>query len=364
MYQCHLTLSASHQGLAQWVFREKQPYVVEESSSEERADPDLFTSSEVQSYAVIPLLTEKDAIGVIVVEYHLPQQTFSKERLNSLVAVANTTALAIENSLLYRNLEERVRERTRQLEIANQRLKELDQLKSDFLSTVSHELRTPLTSVLGFVCWILRKLLRHELEQAGYQILEAQNGYEALTIAREQRPDVIILDVMMPGMDGFEVTTHLKQRQETADIPILMISIVENEAKGYQIGVDHYLTKPIDSECLLTAVSKFVAVPDYPLKEASIPKTILLIEDDDDTIRTITRVLEERAYKVVHAQNGQDGIQLVRQASPNLIIMLTAKGQNIDKVKAKSVDADEYMTKPFNPDLLLEKACDILGIEL
>jgi CheY-like chemotaxis protein/MinD-like ATPase involved in chromosome partitioning or flagellar assembly len=86
------------------------------------------------------------------------------------------------------------------------------------------------------------------LERQGYKILAANSGAQALQMAHSDRPDVIVLDVMMPDMDGYEVTRRLRKDQETANIPILMFTaktMVEDKVSGYEAGADDYLTKPI-----------------------------------------------------------------------------------------------------------------------
>ena len=99
----------------------------------------------------------------------------------------------------------------------------------------------------------LRTLLRQELEGVGYHVLEAQDGHAALQLAKTAHPHLIILDILMPGLDGFQVTTLLKQDAETASIPIMILSIVEDKERGYRLGVDSYLTKPVDSAQLLAS---------------------------------------------------------------------------------------------------------------
>jgi pilus assembly protein CpaE len=91
------------------------------------------------------------------------------------------------------------------------------------------------------------KYLSIYLKKLGYEALEALDGMTALKLAHEQRPDIIVLDVMMPGMDGFEVARSLRRHPETALIPILMFTAktqVEDKLAGYEAGVDIYLTKP------------------------------------------------------------------------------------------------------------------------
>lgn len=86
------------------------------------------------------------------------------------------------------------------------------------------------------------------LERQGYKILAANNGTQALTMARADQPDVIILDIMMPDMDGYEVTRRLRNEPETAQIPVLVFTAkteVDHKISGYEAGADDYLTKPI-----------------------------------------------------------------------------------------------------------------------
>ena len=594
--QLKLSLSGDKKSVSQWVFREKAPYVVKDASKDDKCDPELIRILGVTSYAVVPLLAGEKALGVMAVDWIKTKQHFSEDRVNSLIAFANTAALAIENAILYTNLEERVQERTQQLEFANERLKELDQAKSDFLSTVSHELRTPLTSVLGFAriitkrfktsllphldqsqkktqrdarriqenleiiieegerltrlindvldlakieagkkewkmrevslfevvetavnaasslardkelevkvvphgedfklygdpdrltqvvtnllsnaikfteegsitcelergedvitvkvidtgiglaqedlnqifdrfkqigdtltdkpkgtglglpiskeiieyhggrIWAeselgrgstmiftlpaireqasvaneipllsrvtdhisaqftqhggdtprilivddekhIRALLRQQLEEVGYNIIEAQNGHEAIQLARAEKPDLIILDILMPGLDGFEVTTILKQSNETADIPIMILSIVEDKDRGYRLGVDSYLTKPVDAEQLLSTVSSLAARGQKPL--TSTRKKILVIEDDPGIVRAIQDVLNE--FQITTVDSGQEGIRMAQQEHPNLIIVdakLAKEGAIVKALRSMSETSESQI---------------------
>src|SRR5690349_3477131 len=92
------------------------------------------------------------------------------------------------------------------------------------------------------------RLVGMMLEKQGYSILAASSGSEAINKAQSERPDIILLDVMMPDMDGYEVTRALRAGAKTADIPILMFtakSQVDDKIAGYNAGVDDYLTKPV-----------------------------------------------------------------------------------------------------------------------
>jgi signal transduction histidine kinase/CheY-like chemotaxis protein len=101
----------------------------------------------------------------------------------------------------------------------------------------------------------IRNLLRQELTEAGYQVIEAAGGAEALHRARQEKPALITLDLLLPDISGFDVTSALKADQATADIPILILSIVEDQEKGLRLGADAYLTKPLDTAQLLRSIA-------------------------------------------------------------------------------------------------------------
>jgi two-component system phosphate regulon response regulator PhoB len=97
-------------------------------------------------------------------------------------------------------------------------------------------------------------LLRYNLEREGYRVLDTQDGEEALLIASEEKPDVIILDWMMPQLSGIEVCRRLRQRQETRNVPILMLTARGEETdriRGLDTGADDYITKPFSMTELL-----------------------------------------------------------------------------------------------------------------
>jgi DNA-binding response OmpR family regulator len=92
-------------------------------------------------------------------------------------------------------------------------------------------------------------IVKTTLESEGYDVVSASDGETALEIAMEQKPDVIMLDIMMPGMDGFEVLEHLKENDETAEIPVIMLTGVEDKSKIQKAilsGIQYYIIKPFD----------------------------------------------------------------------------------------------------------------------
>jgi signal transduction histidine kinase/ActR/RegA family two-component response regulator len=105
----------------------------------------------------------------------------------------------------------------------------------------------------------IRVLIRQELEAGGYLVREAKDGLEVISEVKKEEPGLIILDVIMPGMSGFDVAAVLKNDPGTMDIPIVIVSVVEDKERGYRIGIDRHFTKPVDTEELLKAVGQLVA---------------------------------------------------------------------------------------------------------
>ncbi len=171
----------------------------------------------------------------------------------------------------------------------------------------------------------IRSLLRQELTEAGYNIEEAANGKEALAKIRKVRPDLILLDVMMPEMNGFDVAAILKNDPQTMDIPIIILSIVQDKARGYRIGVDRYLTKPIDTSLLFTEIG-------HLLEQGKSRKKVMVVDEDSVTVRTLMEVLQAKGYQVVES----DGKELVEKAianQPDIIILNSILSANQEIVK-------------------------------
>jgi len=159
----------------------------------------------------------------------------------------------------------------------------------------------------------IRSLLHQELSDAGYIIEEAKDGKMALESIRKNRPDLIILDVMMPEINGFDVAAILKNDPQTMDIPIIILSIVQDKARGFRIGVDRYLTKPIDTVKLFEEVGSL-------LEQGKSKKKVMVVDEDSSAVRSLTEVLQTKGYIVVES----DGKELVEKAistQPDIIIL-------------------------------------------
>jgi signal transduction histidine kinase/CheY-like chemotaxis protein len=159
----------------------------------------------------------------------------------------------------------------------------------------------------------IRSLLQQELTEAGYAVRLAEDGRKALTLIREETPGLVILDVMMPEMNGFDVAAVLKNDPATMDIPIIILSIVEDKERGFRLGVDRYLTKPIDTASLFHEV-------DTLLDQGKSRKKVMVVDEDASTIRTLTDVLETRGYQVVES-NGSELVSRAVLSKPDIIIL-------------------------------------------
>jgi DNA-binding response OmpR family regulator len=172
----------------------------------------------------------------------------------------------------------------------------------------------------------IRSLLYQELSEAGYLIDQAVNGKEALESVRRNKPDLVILDVMMPEMNGFDVAAVLKNDPQTLDIPIIMLSIVQDKVRGYKIGVDRYLNKPIDTNILFSEVGAL-------LEQGKSKKKVMVVDEDSNAMHTLTDVLETKGYHVVES----DGKELLEKAitnQPDIIILNSSQGDKQDLMQA------------------------------
>ena len=112
----------------------------------------------------------------------------------------------------------------------------------------------------------LRDLLKDVVESWGYEVLEASQGRSCLALAQKERPNIILLDVMLPGLSGYEVCQSLKEDPSTHDISIIMVSAltdVEDRIHGFKVGADNFLVKPINYEELRAIVTKHLNEQQY-----------------------------------------------------------------------------------------------------
>ena len=158
-----------------------------------------------------------------------------------------------------------------------------------------------------------RDLMKRFLTREGFQPVTADGGEQGLQMAREDRPDVITLDVMMPKMDGWAVLQELKSDPLLRDIPVIMVTIVDDKNLGYTLGADDYMTKPIEREQMSAVLQK------YRCKQPPCP--VLLVEDDDTTRGMMRSMLERDGWRVTEAANGEEGLERAAENAPNVILL-------------------------------------------
>jgi CheY-like chemotaxis protein len=158
----------------------------------------------------------------------------------------------------------------------------------------------------------VRELLQRLLTGAGYAVHTAVDGMEGLTLARELRPSAIILDVIMPHVDGWSVLTRLKNDPDLNVIPVIIVSIVADRNLCFALGACDYIVKPIEKERLLGILAAQGVLPGR--------RRILCIDDDVDARQLVARALEGH-YEVLQASGGAAGLQLLEQEKPDLILL-------------------------------------------
>lgn len=155
-------------------------------------------------------------------------------------------------------------------------------------------------------------LLARHLTKAGYDVLKAHSGSEGLQLARDQKPAAITLDVMMPGMDGWTVLTALKSDAATADIPVLIVTMLQESEMGFSLGAAEFLTKPVEQKRLTGLLRKHAAVP---------AAHVLIVDDDGENRALLRRFVEREGFSVEEAENGAVGLERLAARTPAVILL-------------------------------------------
>ena len=160
------------------------------------------------------------------------------------------------------------------------------------------------------------ELIKRQLtKDASYNVIIANNGKDGLKLAKEIKPNLITLDILMPEMDGWSVLRTLKADPEVSNIPVIMASILDEKNKGFSLGASDFVSKPIEKESLLNSIENLIGKSEN-LK-------ICLIEDDENLRFTIKELLQKQGNSVIEAKNGKVGIELLKKEEnlPDLILL-------------------------------------------
>jgi len=158
----------------------------------------------------------------------------------------------------------------------------------------------------------VRDLLSRHLVREGFAAVTASGGFEALRLARQLQPAAITLDVMMPDMDGWTVLAAIKGDPELADIPVILVTIVDEKNRGYALGATEYMVKPIDRDRLVAVLRRISGAMD---------RRALLVDDDEVMRRGIRVALEQDGWKIVEAENGRVALARLAEAVPDVVVL-------------------------------------------
>ena len=159
----------------------------------------------------------------------------------------------------------------------------------------------------------MHDLIRRTIVKAGMRLIGATDGEQGLKMIRELKPKLILLDVLMPGRDGWSILKECKSDEDLKDIPVVMVSQMSQDKLASSLGADDYLTKPIDRAKFLKTVSKLIG-------ENNENKTILIVDDDANTRDILKRSLIDAGYDPVLAKDGKEGLTKLDK-DPSLIVL-------------------------------------------
>ncbi len=249
------------------------------------------------------------------------------------------------------------------------------------------------------------KLMRSILALGHYQILEAGEAETGLELAARHHPDLILMDIQLPGLDGLGATRRLKQTPELAKIPVIALTGLAMDGdreNALAAGCDDYISKPINTRTFLASIRERLApVEKAPAPPAAEPPTtvtgpgqskILVVDDDPMNVKLISAILSKDDYAIVTAYGGEEALRITRAENPDLIlldvmmpvmdgyqvtrevkgdpvtagipiIMVTALNGTEDKVRGLESGADEFLTKPVNRAELLARVKSMLRLK-
>ncbi len=159
---------------------------------------------------------------------------------------------------------------------------------------------------------LIQHLLRGQLEQEGFRVFVAVDGVDGLTLAREIRPHVIILDIHLPKLDGWQVLSEIKSDAALVNTPVIILSVEEQRARAFSFGACEYLVKPVEADRLVTIVRRAVAPG---------AGDILVVDDDDDTREMVSRNLRRAGFTTVEARDGEEALLRARVVKPSMVVL-------------------------------------------
>jgi len=216
------------------------------------------------------------------------------------------------------------------------------------------------------------ELMTHYLAEGGYRVAHAFNGAEAVKRVREAEPFAVILDIMLPGKNGWQILQELQSDDTTQDIPVIILSIIDNPDLGFALGAADYLIKPVRKETLLEKLQEL----NFVKSKGRRPVNILCIDDNEGVRELLKEILEEEGYDVISAATGKDGVAKALHYRPDLVILdllipdmdgfeLSQALKNnaatadipIIVLTAKDITVEERLRLVGNTESIMQKSC-------
>lgn len=158
-------------------------------------------------------------------------------------------------------------------------------------------------------------LIERILVKDGYSVVRAKNGIEGVEMAKEVNPFVITLDVMLPEKDGWSVLREFKEDPVLKDIPVIIISVLDNLDLGYALGAEGYMTKPVRKEVLLETIEKCIPEGTHQMGP------VLIVDDEPDAQQLLDRILSKRGLHTQIVSNGKEALEAIFLTKPSLILL-------------------------------------------
>jgi CheY-like chemotaxis protein len=179
------------------------------------------------------------------------------------------------------------------------------------------------------------ELLRLQLESAGFRVTRAGTAEAALELAAHESPDLVTLDINLPGINGWEFLEGFRQLPKFAKTPVVIVSVTEDRSRGLSLGANQVLQKPVGREELVHALHTM----GFPCSSAP-PKTLLVIDDDPNVVQLLTNYLTPAGFKLLSAFGGQEGIKVAQRQLPDLIVLdlMMPEVSGFDVVDALKLD--------------------------
>ncbi|WMW21346.1 response regulator [Methanolobus mangrovi] len=160
-----------------------------------------------------------------------------------------------------------------------------------------------------------RELLEETLKYAGYRVISTSKGEEAIKLAENMNPFAITLDVMMPGMDGWDVLKELKRKESTRHIPVVITTMLDDRKIGTELGAEEHFIKPVEKEILIATLEK---IRSYNSKSSF---RVLVVDDEKIAVEMMEEMLKDTNYDVLTAYGGQEAIVTALNDHPDVIVL-------------------------------------------